>query len=288
MPHANAGVYRTRLSATRITALVDGVIDVGLDVVTNVSAAEAEAELAGVFSLPPRIIVSAFLAERGERRILVDAGSGFLFGPAHGQMAGRLHALGVAPESIGAILVTHAHIDHIGGLVDAEGRAVFGAAEVVLHEAEAGFWLDAAREKAAGEAKRELFATAHRGLDPYRARIRTVRDGEAALPGVFAEPLPGHTPGHCGWRFVDGGEEMAIVGDLVHLPGLQFARPDAGMIYDVDGAAARESRSGLLARAARSRMRVAGAHLDFPPFGAVARRGAGFAFVPEVWRPTAD
>jgi hypothetical protein len=72
----------------------------------------------------------------------------------------------------------------------------------------------------------------------------------------------------------------------VHLPGVQFARPDAGMGFDVDGALAIATRRRIFDMAATDRLRVAGMHLDFPAFGHVVRDGSGYRFVPEMWLPT--
>ena len=96
---------------------------------------------------------------------------------------------------------------------------------------------------------------------------------------------PGHTPGHSGWIVSSGGDSMLIWGDVVHVPGVQFARPEAGMVFDVDVEQGRASRARAFDMAATDRLRVAGMHLDFPTFGHVMRAGRGYAFVPEVWTP---
>jgi glyoxylase-like metal-dependent hydrolase (beta-lactamase superfamily II) len=79
---------------------------------------------------------------------------------------------------------------------------------------------------------------------------------------------------------------LLIWGDIVHMPGVQFPRPDAGMGFDVDGVAAIETRKRIFDMAATDRLMVAGMHLDFPAFGHVTRASGGYAFVPEVWTPT--
>ena len=80
---------------------------------------------------------------------------------------------------------------------------------------------------------------------------------------------------------------MLIWGDIVHLPAIQFARPEVGMVFDVDVEQGRRSRAHALEVAASDRLRVAGMHLDFPTFGYVARAGSGYAFIPEAWSPSA-
>jgi len=136
----------------------------------------------------------------------------------------------------------------------------------------------------AGFTNRCLAHLARRVLEAYRGRVREVAAGEV-LPGVTVVPAPGHTPGHSGWLVASGGESLLIWGDVVHMPGVQFARPGAGMGFDIDGAQAIATRLRLMDMAATDRLLVAGMHLDFPAFGHVARAGESYAFIPEVWMP---
>ena len=288
MPDANAGIHHFAIGEITVTALHDGVLQAATGYVAGLAGAEAEALLeAGFRAVPPRITISCFLVERGGQRLLIDAGSGTALGEGHGLARARLTALGVSPAEIGTILVTHAHVDHVSGLLDEGGRPFFPAAELVLHEAEPAFWLDEAIAAGAPEAAKQSFEIARRALAPYRDRIRTVRHGEAAAPGIVAHHLPGHTPGHCGWMIADGSDVLFVWGDVVHLPGIQFARPEAGLVFDVDLAQGQATRARTFDMAATDRLRVAGMHLDFPTFGHVVKASEGYAFVPEVWRPSA-
>ena len=98
-------------------------------------------------------------------------------------------------------------------------------------------------------------------------------------------PEPGHTPGHSGWLIASGAESLLIWGDIVHMPGVQFPRPGAGMGFDVDGDQAIATRQRIFDMAATDRLAVAGMHLDFPCFGHVAKASKGYAFIPNVWTP---
>lgn len=260
-----------------VTALSDGVLAAPLDVVLGMDKAET-ARLAGKKpgeSLP--IAVNAFLLKRGAKLALVDTGSGNTMGPTLGKLTDNLRALGVAPEQIETIFLTHLHPDHSNGLVDDAGTAIYPNAEVILHETEAAFWLD--RDEATGptERIRRNIVKSAETTKPYRARMRTVRDGEA-MPGVSAMLLPGHTPGHTGWLIHSGKDSLLIWGDLVHLASIQIARPDTGLVYDVDPQAACATRRRTFDRAAADKLQVAGAHLDFPGFGTIVRKGTGFGF----------
>lgn len=284
MPHRNPGIHRTMVGDIAITALNDGMFDAGTGVLVGIDAAEAERlEVAAFRKLPPRITISCFLLEIGDKKIMIDAGSANAFGPAHGFSRAALASLGVAAADISSILVTHAHIDHVSGLITDDGAAYFPNAELVINAAETGFWLNADIAAAAPEAAKSSFDLAARCLAPYQDRTRTLQHGAAAMPGVMLQHLPGHTPGHSGWIVASGSDSLLVWGDVVHLPAIQFANPDAGMVFDTDADLARASRRKTFDMAATDRLRVAGMHLDFPCFGHVAKAAEGYAFVPDVW-----
>ena len=279
MTRSNPGTYSIAVGAMTVTALNDGQFEASLDLLQGIAAAEGEALLhATMRVLPPRITVSCFLLEFADRRVLVDSGAGALFGPALGRTHGRLADLGVAPETVDMVLLTHAHGDHVGGLLNAAGGPAFPRAELVVNGAELDHWrgLDAA---SAGP-QQHAFAA-------YDGRLRRASDGEAVLPGVTLQHLPGHTPGHSGYHLQSDGDALLIWGDIVHLPGIQFARPEAGVAYDHEGALARETRVRILDQAVAGSWLVAGMHHDFPLFGHVRRlaAGTGYGFEPVVWTP---
>ena len=271
--------HRKKIGDIEVTAVSDGVLAAPLDVILGMDKAEVE-RLAGKKDAIT-ISVNAFLLKLNGKWALVDAGSGNTMGPTLGKLPDNLRALGVAPEKIETIFLTHLHPDHSNGLVDDAGNAVYPNAEIVLHETEAGFWLD--REPSSGESERvrRNIAKAAVTTAPYRKRMRTVREGEA-MPGVSALALAGHTPGHTGWLIRSGNDGLLIWGDVVHLASIQIARPDTGLVYDVDPQAACATRKRMFDRVATDRLMVAGMHLDFPGFGHIVRKGTAFAFEPDA------
>ncbi len=281
------GVHHRFVGKVVVTALNDGVLDAGFDWLTHIDPAEPPAMHAANFrAVPPRISVNAFLVQLGQHLVLVDAGCGGGMGPALGRVEENLAVLGVAPGTIDTVLLTHLHSDHVGGLVDGAGKARLPNAELIVHADELSFWQDDAVLAQASEENRGFIRLARNVLEAYRGRVRKVVAGEV-LPGVIVVPAPGHTPGHTAWLIASGGESLLIWGDVVHLQGVQFARPGAGMWFDVDGALAIATRLRIMDMAATDRLLVAGMHLDFPAFGHVARAGEGYAFIPAVWTPSA-
>lgn len=278
-----AGLYHRQVGSFLVTALNDGHQDASMATVRGIPPEEAAAMLRAAFRpVPRRTPVNAFLIRGGGRTVLVDAGCGPAR-PTVGRLAANLAAAGVAPAEVDAILMTHLHPDHWGGLADAEGRAAFPRAALLLHEEEHAFWLDEAANPPATPARLAAFVEGSRArLAPYRGRMTLFRQGEV-LPGLTALPLPGHTPGHTGFLVASGGDSLLIWGDIVHVQELQVPRPEVVMAVDVDPAMAEATRRRIFDRAAADRLGVAGMHLHFPAFAHLARDGAGYRLVPDAW-----
>jgi glyoxylase-like metal-dependent hydrolase (beta-lactamase superfamily II) len=282
---ARPGVLSWTLGDRVVVPLSDGHLVASLGLVQGLPADEAARLQADGFRgvEAPRISVNAFLILGGADPVLVDAGMGAGGPDTLGHLPKALQACGLAPADIGTVLVTHLHSDHVGGLVGPDGAAaVYPNAEVVIPEAEAAYWLADGAEVRAPEGARAGFRRAHALVAAYGDRIRRAGEGEV-LPGIDAVLAPGHTPGHTAYRVRSGDRPLLIWGDVVHYPAIQFARPEAGVAFDVDGAMAAATRKRILDQAAADRLLVAGMHLDFPALGYVRRDRAGFAWVPEQW-----
>ena len=278
---ASENVTTRRVGDIEMKAFSDGPFPAALDSFVDFERAEVERLTGKLIDDKMVLAVNCYLLKVGGKHVLVDTGCGQSMGPALGQLPNNLRAFGVAPDAIDTILLTHIHPDHALGLTDADGRATYPNAELVVHEHEARFWLD--REPSAGDTERirRNIGKGKAATAPYRARLRTVRDGDV-LPGVAATLLPGHTPGHTGWLIYSGKDSVLVWGDVVHLAAVQVPRPEAALVFDVDPQLARETRARIFDRAAADRLCVAGAHLDFPGFGYIERRGTGYRFEPDV------
>ncbi len=279
------GIYRRRTGPFVVTVLNDGHMDAPLAVMPNIAPEDASALLTARFHGPtPRLVVHAFLVQDGTRTILIDTGAGANFGPTCGHLLANLAAAGVQPTDIDTVLLTHFHGDHSGGLATPGGQAVFPKADLAFPAEEAAYWLEGTAEAAAPEAARGSFQAARVAAAPYQARLRPIT-GTEVVPGITRVPLPGHTPGHSGYRIADGPDALLIWGDIMHVPDVQSARPDVVVGFDVDPAQAVASRRAILERAVSERFAVAGMHLQFPSFAHVIRAGAGYELVPEQWLP---
>ena len=282
-----AGIYRTRVGTIEVTAILDGGVEFGVDLFATAPKAEVEALQRGAFQAPGPIkaYVNGFVIRNGRSTILVDTGAGNAMGDTLGKLLRNLSAAGVKPFEINEIHLTHAHIDHVSGLVDASGHELFPNARIRIHADELAFWFDDAMQAKAPDGMKGLFAAARKSLKPYKDKLRidTFKGGDDLGNGITTVALPGHTPGHTGFRVSQGSEQLLIWGDIVHAPLLQFAHPDWSIAFDVDKDAALRTRSKILEEVASDRIRVAGMHHVFPAFGHVAKAGTGYEFVPQIW-----
>ena len=277
------GLYRRNVGSFKVATVHDGMLDASFDDIVGIEPRAWEAAHHAAFRpVPPRLSCNTFAIESGGRLMLVDAGCGTTT-PGAGQQVQGLAALGIEPAVADLVLMTHLHRDHAAGLIDASGAAVFPHAELIVHRDDLTFWRDEASLDRLRDGQKQDFGIATAVLNAYADRVRPVGSEEVS-PGITAIPTPGHTPGHTAWLLDSDGERLLIWGDVVHLPVIQFAHPEASVVYDLDSAAAAVARRKVLDIAAAERWPVAGVHLDFPCFGRVeARPSGGFAYMGETW-----
>ncbi len=279
-------MYDVPLGRYRLTAIFDGMIPLGKNLFFGPDQAEIDAALgaAGIAGDTLPVPATAYLLRAEDRTILIDSGFGEvqMFGPGFGRLSPALAAAGVAPQDVDLIIATHAHPDHVGGMLKG-GQVAFPEAELVISDVEHGFWSDAGMMARAPDEAKGMFALAQGVFGAYGSRLRPVASGTEVAPGVTLELSPGHTPGHSVLH-IDGGErQLLLAADTVLHPDLQTALPDVLTGFDIDASAAAQSRAAIFDRAASDGILIAGSHVHFPGFGRFLRDGTGFRFAPASW-----
>lgn len=271
----NATFPTRDLGDVSVTAVSDGYLQVDFGMLLNIHAAEAEKIQcdAGVKDLTA-VHINTFLVRRNGKNILIDSGAGGVKGWG-GQLITNLAALGVEPGGIDGVLLTHAHPDHIGGLLTSDGEPIFTNAELMISSAEFNYLKDDQNLSEASERAKGNFLFARNVFKKYQRNIRLIDEGEV-LPGIFSTPLGGHTPGHTGYRIEGSKDHLLIWGDIVHFPNIQLLRPDVSIAFDKDASVAAATRARLLDMVSSDGLIVGGMHLGEQGFGRVGKYKSGY------------
>ncbi|WP_332303217.1 MBL fold metallo-hydrolase [Rhizobium sp. GR12] len=231
--------------------------------------------------------LNAVIVRSGDQIILLDAGLGLdpdLNLPRAGQLLKRLGAADIDLSSVTDLVLTHLHMDHIGGLV-VEGIKEKLRPDLRIHvaRAEAKFWEspDFTRTKMPEGFPDALRATAKKFLAEYGDHLQLFDDEQQVAPGVVARRTGGHTPGHSVIRIASGGDALTFAGDAIFAVG--FERPDWFNGFEHDPEEAARVRVELLKELSASGELLVATHLPFPSVGRVAVDGGAFRWVPVVW-----
>ncbi|MDR2366963.1 MAG: MBL fold metallo-hydrolase [Deltaproteobacteria bacterium] len=265
-----AGFYKAKVGNLEVTAISDATGEMGFGLLGELTNEQISLEAAKVGSGGQAFpsYVNAFVVDLPSGKALVDTGNG-----PQANLLKNLKEAGIDPADIKVILLTHFHMDHIGGLIDQSGNPAFPNAVVYADTKEDEYWLGG----------NDRGQQAQKSINPYKSsdRYKLFSPGDEVLPGVKAVELYGHTPGHVGFLFEGGDEDFLAWGDIIHIAYVQFKYPEATMQYDVDKPKARETRKKTLAESAENGQVVAGSHLPFPGIGRVSKtEGESFTFKP--------
>ena len=218
----------------------------------------------------------------GTSTVLFDIGSGPDFMPTAGKLAEGLDAAGVSPDEITHVVFTHAHPDHIWGLLDEFDEPLIPNATYMMGRTEWDYWWNPATVDEIGEARAAFAVGAKRRMEAIEDRIEFFDDGQEILPGIAALATYGHTPGHMSFEVRNGTDAALIAGDAIGNHHIAFARPEVSTGADQDEAMAAETRLRLFDRLSNEQMTLVGFHLPEGGIGrAVPAPDGGFRFVAE-------
>ena len=274
--------YRFKIGSIEATVVSDGPLPIGP--ASRTFRGPSEAELGKMFAdhfLPTDNVVldqNALVINTGDRLVLFDTGMSSVKRPntQTGRLLTSLKQAGIDPKDIDAVVLTHPHIDHSGGMVADDGSRNFPNAQVYLTEIDFDFWMD---DKRLGTPAEGSARTARKNLPPYRDRIVFIKDGQEILPGVQAMQTPGHTVGHTVYMITSGGKTICNIGDVAHHVIL-FEHPRIEVAFDTNSKQGAESRVKLFDLLAAQRIPLLVFHMPWPGLGQLAKRGDGFRYVP--------
>ncbi len=232
------------------------------------------------------LALNCLLIRDGKRVVLVETGIGDKWSPKeegifairdNGGLPASLDRLGVKPESVTTVVLTHLHFDHAGGATTRAGASgdvipAFPNATYLVQKSE---W-DLARnlnERTRASYRSENYAPLERS-----GQIRLLEGESQVAPGITLLPLPGHTPGLQGVLVRGGGRTVLYPSDLVptaaHLPYPYI------MGYDLFPLTTLETKKRILPRALAEGWILFLVHEPNTPIGALQEEGGRIRMSP--------
>jgi glyoxylase-like metal-dependent hydrolase (beta-lactamase superfamily II) len=282
--------YALKVGEIDVLIVSDGILPIPSQTMAyNVDPAVRAAWLEDEFLSPEMLEwpLNVAVVRSGDQTILVDAGLGAdpdLHLPRAGQLVKRLEAAGIDLASVTDVVLTHMHMDHIGGLlIDGVKERLRPDLRIHVAAAEVKFWEspDFSRVSMPQGFPDALRRAAKRFVQDYRSQLRTFEDEHEVAPGVVVRRTGGHTPGHSVVRLASGGDRLTFAGDAVFAVG--FDHPDWYNGFEHDPEEAARVRVRLLRELAANRESLVATHLSFPSVCHVAVDGDVFRWVPGPW-----
>jgi glyoxylase-like metal-dependent hydrolase (beta-lactamase superfamily II) len=271
--------YRFHIGSHECVALYDGYHDHKLEkMVTNAPRAEVAVAL-DALGFSPQFVSTPYTSlyvNTGQHRVLVDTGGGKVLDTT-GNLLPNMHKAGIELDSIDSVILTHAHPDHVGGLLDKRGEIVFTQATYYINKLEWDFWFSEQSDIRPGGWMPEF---ARNKISPIKEKTVFLEEEGDILPAVHVLFSPGHTPGNMVVCFSSQEQQLIYSGDVALHP-IHLAHPDWQAIFDIFPEAAEASRRRIFDLAAATGCWVMGQ--QFPPFpslGQVRKQEIGWEWIP--------
>jgi glyoxylase-like metal-dependent hydrolase (beta-lactamase superfamily II) len=276
-----AAFYRFQLGAFEATIISDGPLNFPTKIFRGVPEADIQEMLVADF-LPAdtvRMEQNILVINTGAKLIMIDTGI-LSMKPATstaGRILTSLAEAGIEPASIDAIVLSHPHIDHAGGIMMPDGKTrLFPNAQIYTTDADFKFWTN---EKLLGTPAQASARTAIKNLLPNKDRLVMYTDGQEIFPGIHAMSTPGHTVGHSSFMIQSNGQSLLYTGDVV-LHEIMMENPRVAVSFDTDSDQGVRTRMRVLDMLAHDNVQALIFHMAWPGVGHVVKGGSGYRFVP--------
>lgn len=280
--------YALKIGEIDVLVISDGVLPLPFATMSTNVGPDARTAWLDNMLLPESFdwAVNVMVVRSGDQTILVDSGLGGEFEgfPRAGQLVKRLLDAGIELASLTDIVLTHLHMDHVGGLLG-KGVKEKLRPDVRIHVAasEVAFWQspDFSRTVMPPPIPDVLRASAKQFLADYGSRLVPFDEEQQVAPGVTARRTGGHTPGHSVVRVASGGDALTFAGDALF--PVAFEHPEWQNGFEHDPEEAVNVRLRLFSELAASGELLVATHLSFPSVGRVAADGSSYRWVPGYW-----
>jgi len=237
------------------------------------------------------LAMNVMLVKKDNKYILLDAGMGaFATNEANGWLLNSLSKAGVQAKEITEIMISHAHPDHIGGLIDAKQNLVFPNATVYISKIEYNFWKTAMpgdfKESPLYEQQeflKQIIGGIQNVLKIIQPKVEFYPETGKLMDTFSFTPIPGHTPGMVMIQVESKGEKLAYIADLIHHDILLFEHPEWGFSGDTNLEEATATRIKTLQNLATSKTSIFAYHLPWPGLGYAGKSNQTFKWIPQVF-----
>jgi glyoxylase-like metal-dependent hydrolase (beta-lactamase superfamily II) len=218
---------------------------------------------------------NVMLIQSSEKIILIDAGMGKHFGDSQGKLLEHLVNAGIPPNSITDILITHAHRDHIGGLVTKDGAIIYPNAKYHIAKEEYDFWMsenpDFSHSKLTAEQIKVTIGFTKNILNKIKKNVVLFSPGETLFSIIQTDLAVGHTPGHTVFTITSEGKSIKNIVDVFHTT-LMISEPEWGVSLDVNFEEGIKTRTTILEECSTQKTLVMSSHLPWPGLGYIDKK----------------